>query len=80
MFVVCGPKYNITFASAASISPLDADRLTTRALYISDHVLSFFLSFFLSDSLRNEQIGTEHEVWLRWPTTAGCVSRSRSTS
>ena len=47
----CGPKYNIFASPRGTFSPLDADRLTTRALYISDHVLSFFLSFFLSDSL-----------------------------
>ncbi len=47
----CGPKYNIFASPRGTFSPLDADRLTTRALYISDHVLSFFLSVFLSDSL-----------------------------
>ena len=47
----CDPKYNIFASPRGTFSPLDADRLTTRALYISDHVLSFFLSFFLSDSL-----------------------------
>ena len=76
----CGPKYNIFASPRGTFSPLDADRLTTRALYISDHVLSFFLSFFLI-LFRNEQNWYRtRKVWLlvdRQQPDAVCGHRLR---
>ena len=41
----CDPKYNIFAPPRGTFSPLDADRLTTQAIFLTTCFLSFFLCF-----------------------------------